>query len=117
MSRSVVPESELPHLLESYASYCVTLAEQCEQPRTARWLRILSVDLALAAERLRRLAPATGQTESPSVRSPQYPDRELPPRPYAQADDHASPERRVRSRLPSLIVAVLVFWLFGSFSS
>jgi len=46
--------AERSYLLEWYACYSVTLAEDCDQPRVARLLRALSVDLAIEAAMLRR---------------------------------------------------------------
>jgi hypothetical protein len=46
--------ADTPHLLEWYASYCVTLAENCERPRTQRLMRLLAADLAIEAHRRRR---------------------------------------------------------------
>jgi hypothetical protein len=46
--------ADMPHLLEWYASYYVTLAENCKQPRTRRLMRLLATDLAIEAHRQRR---------------------------------------------------------------
>jgi hypothetical protein len=51
---ALLEPSELPVLLEWYASYCFSLAEKCEQRRAARLLRLLSVDLVASADRRRR---------------------------------------------------------------
>jgi hypothetical protein len=117
MSRLVMPDIELPHLLEWYASYCINLAEKCEQPRTARRLRILSVDLALAAERFRRLGSTTEPSERPRDQESSW--AAIPiliePPPNVRTDMRRSPRAARKGwRLPSLIVAVLVFWLFGN---
>ncbi|MEA2982401.1 MAG: hypothetical protein QOF91_1057 [Alphaproteobacteria bacterium] len=43
----------MPHLLEWYASYCVTISESCTDARAKRLLRLLSVDLAVEAQKFR----------------------------------------------------------------
>jgi hypothetical protein len=43
---------------------CVTLAEDCTQPRTKRILRLLAADLALEAEKYRAI---TGRHEATRV--------------------------------------------------
>jgi hypothetical protein len=52
---------KIPHLLEWYACYCAATSASCEQPRAERLLRALSVDLALEAEKYRRMVRQTTQ--------------------------------------------------------
>jgi hypothetical protein len=72
------------HLLMWYASYSVTIAEDCEDGRTKRILKALAVDLTLEASRLLRerraredkineLRATCGQ--APGLREP--PDKQL----------------------------------------
>jgi hypothetical protein len=49
MSSQKLSTAEASHLLEWYASYCVTIAEGCGHPRAAKLLRALSVDMAIEA--------------------------------------------------------------------
>jgi hypothetical protein len=117
MSRAVVPPIDLPQLLDWYACYCITLAERCEQPRTARWLRILSVDLAFTAERLRQLGPIIALSErSPhgERRLTTHEVRAIRPRDVQIDAPHAADMTRKVWRLPTLVVAVLIFWLFAA---
>jgi hypothetical protein len=65
LSSLALPDMALPRLLELYASYCFSLAEKCEQRRTARWLRLLSVDLVTEADQCRR--QFAGRSERPQA--------------------------------------------------
>jgi hypothetical protein len=57
--------ADIPHLLEWYASYCITIAEDCTSSRANKLLRLLAVDLALEAQkhrleaRKRKLTPTS----------------------------------------------------------
>jgi hypothetical protein len=53
MSPQQPSDAEMPHLLEWYASYCVTISESCTDARAKRLLRLLSVDLAVEAQKFR----------------------------------------------------------------
>lgn len=53
MSPEMILHSDRVHLLEWYAAYCITVAENCARPDVSRMLRQLSVDLALEAHKCR----------------------------------------------------------------
>ena len=52
---------QMPHLLEWHACHCAAQVKICKQPRAERLLRALSVDLALEAEKYRRMVRQTTQ--------------------------------------------------------
>ena len=52
---------QMPHLLEWHACHCAAQVKICKQPHAARLLRVLSVDLALEAEKYRRMVRQTTQ--------------------------------------------------------
>ena len=66
--------TEVPHLLEWYASYCITVSESCTDPRTRKLLRLLSGDLALESLKLRGAGrQQTGRVANPSHDLQMYP--------------------------------------------
>ena len=72
--------AEVPHLLEWYASYCITLSESCTDTRTKRLLRLLSSDLALESLKLR----GAGRHQTARVANPSH-DLQMHPRPTEHA--------------------------------
>src|SRR3954452_5909623 len=44
---------DVPHLLEWYASYCMTVSDSCTDTRTKRLLWLLARDLALECQKVR----------------------------------------------------------------
>ncbi len=51
----------MPHLLEWHACHCAAQVKICKHPLAEKLLRALSVDLALEAEKYRRMVRQTTQ--------------------------------------------------------